>query len=59
MVTFLTILFVLICINAVMMLPATFNINKATNKLNKGITDTKVSKIYPIDLFASNYKKAV
>lgn len=42
-----------------MMLPATFNINKATNKLNKGITDTKVSKIYPIDLFASNYKKAV
>lgn len=59
MMTFLTILFVLICINAVMMLPSIINIDKAAESLNKGVTNSKVSKIYPIDLFDSNYKKAV
>ncbi len=59
MTTFLTILFVLVCINAAMILTSLYNVNKSSFKTPKDITRSTISKIYPIDLAAPKYKKAV
>jgi len=59
MVTFLTIVFILVCINAAIMLTSLYVVYKRENKVQKSITDSTISKIYPLDLFASTYKKAV
>ncbi|WP_273566218.1 hypothetical protein [Maribacter halichondriae] len=59
MITFFGILFILIGINAVLMI---FSINGVDQKIKKstdGDSETSTSKIYPIDLISSKYKKAV
>jgi uncharacterized alpha/beta hydrolase family protein len=59
MTTFLTIVLLLVCINAGMMLVNHFNVNKKASTTPNKISDTTISKIYPLDLFATKYKKAV
>jgi len=59
MTTFLTIIFLLVCINAVMMFTSLYSVNRKSQKTDKGVQSTKSSKVYSIDLFDPNYKKAV
>lgn len=57
--TFFSILFILIGVNAVMMF---MNLNDVDGKIKESsnsISETSVTKIYPIDLIPSKYKKAV
>lgn len=58
MITFFTILFIIIGVNTVMLF---INRNGAGQKRkpSTGTTETSASKIYPIDLISSKYKKAV
>ncbi len=60
MTTFFAILFVLIAINVLLLL---FSVNRsAAPKLTKSepkVAAPSVTKIYPIDLVTSNYKKAI
>lgn len=58
MITFLSILFVLIAINAALLI---FSVN-GTNKKSKSTAATPTgspSRIFPLDLINSKYKKAV
>ncbi|MFK5973966.1 MAG: hypothetical protein QM485_11910 [Flavobacteriaceae bacterium] len=59
MTTFFTILFIMIGINAIMMFFSFGSIGQKTKKSTKQITDSSDSKIYPLDLMSSKYKKAV
>jgi len=59
MTTFLTIVLLLVCINAGMMLVNLYNVNKKTSTTPNKISDSPISTIYPLDLFATKYKKAV
>lgn len=59
MTTFFTILFILLGINGVMMLFSLSSVKQNAKKLSKNITESTTSKIYPIDLIAPKYKKAV
>ncbi|MCK5440897.1 MAG: hypothetical protein KAJ23_03300 [Maribacter sp.] len=56
MTTFFTILIVLVCVNTAMMLVSLYGTNKNSHKASNNLPD---AKIYPLDLTASNYKKAV
>ncbi len=59
MLSFFTILFILLGANAVLML---FSLNGASQKEQKTKEDTSyssASKVYPIDLTPSKFKKAV
>lgn len=58
MITFFTILFVIIGVNAVMLF-ISLNVAGRKRKATDGHTETSASKIYPIDLISSKYKKAV
>ncbi|MEB8329747.1 hypothetical protein OO009_10290 [Flavobacteriaceae bacterium KMM 6897] len=59
MVTFFNILITLVAINAILLI---FSVNRS-NKKNTVSADTKLdgsaTKIYPMDLSSSNYKKAI
>ena len=59
MVTFLTIVFILVFINAAMMFSSMYNSNRNRNNVQNKTTKSTLSKIYPIELVTSNYKKAV
>jgi len=59
MVTFLTIVFLLVCINAAMMFTSLYSINRNKSAAKKKTARPTLSKIYPIDLVTSTYKKAV
>ncbi len=59
MMTFFSILFILIGINAMMMFFSFGNIGQKTKKSTKQTPNPSDSKIYPIDLISSKYKKAV
>ena len=59
MITFFTILFILIGVNAVMMIMNLSGVSQRIKKSTDGITETTMTKIYPIDLIPSKYKKAV
>ena len=59
MMTFLTIVLLLVCINAVMMLVSLYSVYKKANTTTKNIADATISKIYPLDLVTSKYNKAV
>ncbi len=59
MTTFFTILFILIGINAIMMVFSLRGTNQATKKTATNISAASESKIYPLDLVSSEYKKAV
>ncbi len=58
MATFFVILFVLIAVNAALLL---FSATNSDSKVNKGsaFTDSEAAKIYPLDLDSSKYKKAI
>ncbi|MGB5435107.1 MAG: hypothetical protein WBM98_04375 [Maribacter sp.] len=59
MTTFITLVLILVCINAAMILASLYGANKTRSTSNKGISDSSISKIYPLDLFTTDYKKAV
>lgn len=59
MTTFLTILFILLGINGVMMFFSLNSVKQNARKLSKNATKSNTSKIYPIDLITPKYKKAV
>jgi len=59
MMTFFTILLILICVNAAMMLVSLYSVNKKANTTAKNISDSTISKIYPLDLVTAKYNKAV
>lgn len=58
MITFFTIFFIIIGVNAVMLF---MNLNGVGQKRkpSTGNSETSASKIYPMDLISSKYKKAV
>lgn len=59
MTSFFTILFILLGANAIFMF---FNLNGASQKDSKTkeeASDSSASKVYPIDLVSSKFKKAV
>ncbi len=57
--TFFTILFVLIALNAIMMLFSLKNINQKSKSGQGELSNNTDAKIYPIDLANPKYKKAV
>jgi len=59
MTTFLTIVLLLVCINAVLMLVSLYSVNKKASTTTKNVSDATISKIYPLDLVTSKYNKAV
>ncbi|MDV7139702.1 hypothetical protein R3X28_12485 [Maribacter sp. TH_r10] len=59
MTTFLTLVFVLIFINIAMILTSLYSANKSKSTPNGRHADSKISKIYPLDISTSDYKKAV
>ncbi|MFS4448150.1 hypothetical protein [Maribacter sp. 2307UL18-2] len=58
MITFFTILFVIIGVNAIMLFISSNTVGRK-RKTTDGRAETSASKIYPIDLISSKYKKAV
>jgi flagellar basal body-associated protein FliL len=59
MIIFLTIVFLLVCINAAMMLVSLYSVNKKAKTTSKSIPETAIPKIYPLDLIPSQLNKAV
>ena len=59
MMTFFTILVVLIGLNVAMVVASLQNASKKSKKPTKMVAEDNRSIIYPIDLITSNYKKAV
>ncbi len=59
MMTFLILVLILVCINAAMIFTSLYGVRKSTHTSKKGYAETTVSKIYPLDLFTPDYKKAV
>ena len=59
MTIFFIIIFILLGINAVMMLFSLSNIKKNAKKLSKNDTGSVASKIYSIDLITPKFKKAI
>ncbi len=58
MITFFTILFIIVGVNAVMLF-INFNSIGQKKKLSTDSSATAASEVYPIDLISSKYKKAV
>lgn len=58
MITFFTILFVILGVNAIMLFMSLNGVGQKRKATEKG-AETAASKIYPIDLIPSKYKKAV
>jgi len=59
MTTFLTIFFVLILFNAALLFFSVTNARQRVSKLTKSISDQSLTKIYPLDLNPTEYKKAI
>ncbi len=59
MMTFLTIILSLIGANAVFMFFSLSGLTQREHKATQNHTSETTSKVYPIDLITSNYKKAV
>lgn len=59
MMTFFTILLVLIGLNVAMVIASMKNISKKMKKPTANISESTNTVIYPIDLITSSYKKAV
>lgn len=59
MTSFFSILFIILGVNAVLMIFSLSGTGRKTKKTATGISDSSTSKIYPIDLISSKYKKAV
>ncbi|NJB72503.1 hypothetical protein GGR42_002994 [Saonia flava] len=59
MVIFFSILLGLLGLNAILLI---FSVNRANSGISKNknaVSKTPITKIYPIDLLPSNYKKAI
>jgi len=59
MTTFLTIFFVLVLFNAALLFFSVTNARQRVSKLRKSISDQSLTKIYPLDLNPTKYKKAI
>jgi len=59
MTTFLTIFFVLVLFNAALLFFSVTNARQRVTKLRKSISDQSLTKIYPLDLNPTKYKKAI
>ncbi|KAA2218210.1 MULTISPECIES: hypothetical protein [Maribacter] len=59
MMTFFTILVVLIGLNVAMVIASLQNASKKSKRPTRMVSEDNQSVIYPIDLITSNYKKAV
>jgi len=59
MISFFSILFIVIGVNAVLMIFSLSGSSQKAKKSSNTISDASPSKIYPIDLISSKYKKAV
>ena len=59
MIAFLTLVFILVCINVAMILTSLYGVNKKTSTSKNRITESSISKIYPLDLLTTDYKRAV
>jgi hypothetical protein len=59
MTSFFTILFIILGVNAVLMIFSLSGTGQKAKKSSTSITDSSSTKIYPIDLISSKYKKAV
>ncbi len=59
MATFLTIFLVLLVVNIGLLVFSTTNSKLKIGRLNKNLSDKKATKIYPLDLNTSKYKKAI
>ncbi|WP_297792320.1 hypothetical protein [uncultured Eudoraea sp.] len=59
MTTFLTIVLVLVLLNAALLIYSVTNAGKQVSKLRKNISEQSITKIYPLDLDSAKYKKAI
>jgi len=59
MTTFLIIFFVLIFLNAALLFFSVTNAGQRVSKLRKSISEQSLTKIYPLDLNPTKYKKAI
>jgi len=59
MTTFLTIFFVLILVNAALLFFSITSARQRVSKLRKSISEQSLTKIYPLDLNQTKYKKAI
>ncbi|MFH6602041.1 hypothetical protein ACEZ3G_01020 [Maribacter algicola] len=59
MMTFFSVFFILIGINAIMMFFSLTGIDQKTKKSDSTASKASESQIYPMDLASSEYKKAV
>lgn len=59
MTSFFTILFIILGVNAVLMIFSLSGTGQKTKKSSTSTSDSSSTKIYPIDLIATKYKKAV
>ena len=59
MVTFLVIILVLVVLNVALLVFSNSNSRARVNKLTDKMSTTASSKIYPLDLNSSKYKKAI
>ena len=59
MTTFFAIFLVLLVINAALLLFSNSKLNLKIRKFNKRIANQSPSKIYPLNLDSSKYKKAI
>jgi hypothetical protein len=59
MTTFLTIFFVLIFLNAALLFFSVSSAGKRVSNIRKSISEQSLTKIYPLDLNPTKYKKAI
>lgn len=59
MVTFFSIVFALVAINLALLLFSGIRSKQRMNKIKKEINSSAASKIYPLNLNTSKYKKAI
>ena len=59
MTTFLTIFIVLVLFNAALLFFSVASSGQGVSKLRKSISKESLTKIYPLDLDSTNYKKAI
>jgi len=59
MVTFLSTIFVLVVVNIALLLFSGNRPKLGVNKFKKNLANSDYSKIYPLDLNTSKYKKAI
>ena len=59
MVTFFMIILALLVINASLLIFSTSGSRAKSDQANENLSDRNTSKIYPLDLSTSKYKKAI